>query len=255
MKRLVFLPIVLVLALPVGLGVALYFGRTAWAEPAFGGNCLGCHSEFYTGPIGILNADGLADPDESFTGAPDRGLRPVFRAFRGTAKPLQAEVIGLDIDDTYAVELRRLAFSGVVLGGTLNYSADCDWPEWGEQGRYYTEPIVGYRWDEGPTDFAYEINVQEDTAIDYYDLLFAVAGKFAVDNGLFYAREHFYLQVLRFGDFDADGDADAADFNVFLGCYTGPDTAAAAGCNLADVDGDTDVDLRDFATLQERFGT
>jgi hypothetical protein len=40
MRRLTFLPVVLLLTLPVALAVLLCTTQDAWAAPAWGGNCL-----------------------------------------------------------------------------------------------------------------------------------------------------------------------------------------------------------------------
>jgi hypothetical protein len=65
-----------------------------------------------------------------------------------------------------------------------------------------------------------------------------------------------------FGDADADGDVDLADWAIFTECLHGPATPPApaapltAGQCLAsfDVDADADVDLEDAAMVQGRFG-
>ena len=56
------------------------------------------------------------------------------------------------------------------------------------------------------------------------------------------------------GDLDGDGDADLADFELFLSCMTGPDVPCSAGCQLADLDHEGDVDLEDFADFQAAYG-
>jgi hypothetical protein len=66
------------------------------------------------------------------------------------------------------------------------------------------------------------------------------------------------------GDFDGDCDVDAADFDAFVNCATGPTVLyepnqPPAGCPLdpgtdnilpTDFDGDRDVDHIDFSVLQ-----
>ena len=146
------------------------------AEPAFGNNCLSCHSQLQTDKLVIFGQDTMADPNESATGAPDRGVLPVFQALRGQVKAFHAQVENLSANDTYAVQLTRLRYPGVENGGTLVYEGDCDWPEWGESAVYYSEPVVAYHWSEGPASFAFDISVAPGAGADYYDLLFAVAG-------------------------------------------------------------------------------
>ncbi len=48
------------------------------------------------------------------------------------------------------------------------------------------------------------------------------------------------------GDFDRDGDADLADFSVLAACMTGPGGGMLLDCDVADLDGDDDVDLGDL---------
>jgi hypothetical protein len=223
-----------------------------WAlEPAWGGNCLSCHGLLQTGVVRVFGEDGMADPDESGTGAPDHGLLKVFRTLRGRTKSLRVEVTDLAVGDTYAVELKRLRFPGVESGRHLSYGADCDWPEWGTPGNYYTDPAVAYRWGPGPTTFSFDIEVKLDSGRDYYDLVFAVAGRFHDDWQLFYAEEHFYLQVWgKPGDLNCDGQVNAKDINPFVLALT--DRAAYEArfpeCNWyhADCNGDGNVDFRDI---------
>lgn len=246
MRRLILLPVVLLLV--------LLTASVSRAEPAWGGNCLGCHSDLQTDTLVVFGEDTTADPDESETGAPDRGTLKVFEVDPGDTKTLQAMLSGLVADDTYAVELKRFRFPGVEGNGELTYMGDCDWPEWGESANYYSEPVIGYRWGADPTVFTFDIDVGADAPADYYDLVFAVAGKLADDAGLFYAEEHFYLRVLPVpGDCDGDGDVDLSDFFVFQTCFTGPGGQAPPNCECVDLDGDGDVDLADFLAFQTSF--
>ncbi|HVP12188.1 MAG TPA: dockerin type I domain-containing protein [Phycisphaerae bacterium] len=237
MRRFVFLPLLAVFLLG--------WAAPVHAEPAFGSNCLSCHSELQTNTIVVFNEDTLADPDESATGAPDRGVLPVFLASRGQVKTLQVQVEDLSADDTYAVQLSRLRYSGVEGGGTLVYSGDCDWPQWGDSAPYYTDPVVRYQWGTGPTTFAFTIYVDPSATPDYYDLMFAVAGMFDADGGLFYARQHFYLQVMPtlIGDIDGDGDVDYADSSLFVPILLGMDQSRT---DLCDMNGDSVVDGKDI---------
>ncbi|MBN2446875.1 MAG: discoidin domain-containing protein, partial [Phycisphaerae bacterium] len=55
------------------------------------------------------------------------------------------------------------------------------------------------------------------------------------------------------GDFNSDGVVTWADFAMFRFCMKGPDDSFSAGhtCLIGDADGDADVDLADFASIQE----
>jgi len=254
MKRFLYPAAVLVLALSTV--------HPAAAEPVWGGNCLSCHGDLLSETIFVIGEDTTADPDESGTGAPDRGTLKVFQAGPGQGRTLFATVAGLDPGDTYAVELRRLGFKGVEAGGTLSYEPDCDWAQWGQGAGHYTDPFVAYRWGTGPADFAFDIDVNPETPHDYYDLILAVAGRFKDGGGLFYAEEHFYLQVTDVaapGDLDEDGDVDLTDFASFGSCLSGPGvTEPPGGCapatfQDADIDNDDDVDLEDFSYFAEAF--
>jgi hypothetical protein len=182
------------------------------AEPAWGASCLSCHSVLVEGLVAVTGEDGQADPDESGTGATDRGTLPVFQVAPGQSALLQLELLGLATDDTYAVELHRLSYPGVEGSGVLVYTPSCDWAYWDVPGRHFTDPAVAYRWGSGPAAWTFEITVAADADEDYYDLVFAVAGKQVAGGELFYSEQHFYLQVVRepiFSDGFESGDTGA----------------------------------------------
>jgi hypothetical protein len=55
-------------------------------------------------------------------------------------------------------------------------------------------------------------------------------------------------------DFDLDGDVDEGNYATFAGCMTGPMSGPPTkGCEPADLDGDTDVDLNDAAMFIFEF--
>lgn len=56
------------------------------------------------------------------------------------------------------------------------------------------------------------------------------------------------------GDCDADAAVDQADYAQYAGCISGPLTPASAACDCADLDGDGDSDLYDYAGFQLFFG-
>jgi hypothetical protein len=165
------------------------------AAPPWGANCLNCHNVPLQTSLTVFGEDGFVDPDESATGAPDRGLRKVFQVAPGQTRTLRVEIADLEPGDSYAVELHRLQFSGVESGGTLLFSEDCDWAGWGPPGRHFTDPALGHAWDTGPTDFHFDLEVTTDADQDFYNLVFAVAGLRA-DGSLFHQSEHFYLEVV-----------------------------------------------------------
>ena len=247
MKRLVMLSAVFVLA--------SCLADSASAEPAWGRNCLSCHDYLLTNTIYIFGEDLYADPDESGTGAPDRGSLPVFQTLCAATKTVQAMVTGLDPDDAYSVELNRLRYPGVESGGELAYAADCDWAEWGENATWYTDPFISYRWGTGPDAFQYDIDVAAHADGDYYDLVFAVAGKLDATGDLFYAEQHFYLEVVaKTGDLNCDGIVNISDLAALLSTY-GSCVGDPEYLPAADFDDDNCVTVADLATLLSVYGT
>ena len=56
-------------------------------------------------------------------------------------------------------------------------------------------------------------------------------------------------------DINRDGEVSLDDFELWFDCRTGPRAEPVEiGCRQADQDRDDDVDLRDFAAMQRRFG-
>jgi hypothetical protein len=54
-------------------------------------------------------------------------------------------------------------------------------------------------------------------------------------------------------DFDGDTDVDLADFALFQLCFNGPNRSVAPACAPQDADADGDVDLTDFGWFQSCF--
>jgi len=199
-----------VLLLAGSAWMVLVHTHPATAEPVWGASCGTCHEGAAEGAVAVVGWDTVADPDESGTGAPDRGTRPVFRVVAGGQSTLRAEVADLMVDDTYAVALRRLQHTGVENGGVLTFAEDCDWAYWRTSGNHYTDPTVAHHWGEGPAVFEFDIGAMPDADADYYNLVFTLAGKRTDDGSLYQATEHFYLQVLSdelFSDGFETGDA------------------------------------------------
>ncbi len=243
----------------VALAVASLWSSEALGAPAWGSNCLSCHGAWQPEIAVVFGEDTTANPNESLTGAPDRGVLKAFEVPAGETKLLRLEVVGLSAGDRYAVTLKRFRFPGVERGGSLAFAGDCEWAEWKEPGDHFSQPAVSHRWGEGPTTFEFEISVAPDAGYDHYDLVFAAAGR-TQDGILFNSEEHFYLHVLpRLGDLDADGDVDLVDFEAWQACLNGPEgpepsaECAPATFDSADLDGDSDVDLRDFAIFAEKL--
>ncbi len=182
-------------------GCVLVIAVAAHARPQFARNCNACHGG---GPLvatapEVINFDGFADPDESATGAADRGLLKVFTVEPGGTVDLQLLV---DLEDAlnarFAVELKRMEEPGVVNGGTLVFDADPDWNlQIGTDIVDPTRPYYTFPQDQGieyagPQVFTFTMGIDETTPADFYDLEFALAGQ----PGFHYNDEHFYLQVI-----------------------------------------------------------
>jgi len=56
------------------------------------------------------------------------------------------------------------------------------------------------------------------------------------------------------GDLNLDGRVYSADHAGMVACLGGPGELPPLGCNLAKLNGDSWVDLRDYAAFQSRFG-
>ena len=56
-----------------------------------------------------------------------------------------------------------------------------------------------------------------------------------------------------YGDGDADGDVDMADYIEMTTCFTGPEGVVTEDCLRFDFDNDGDVDLPDYVGFQARF--
>lgn len=194
-----------------GLAQLGFLPRPAEAAPAWGGACLSCHGVDAPGSLTIVGFDGWLDPDESGTGAPDRGPLPVFRVAPGQTAALMATVQSLALGDAYAVAIRRLRHDGVVHGLPLDASPDCSWADWASAESYLTEPYLSYRWGDGPSLFVHQLSVAAGAPDDVFDLVLEVAGA-RPDGTLFSSSQHFYLHVddgILFADGFESGDTSA----------------------------------------------
>ena len=75
-----------------------------------------------------------------------------------------------------------------------------------------------------------------------------IGGEFALTGGFWVG-----VGVGLPGDCDSDGDVDLVDYTGFAACLLGPDVAAQPACACYNLDGDSDVDVEDFAVFQDTF--
>lgn len=185
----------------VTLGLSVLGSTVATARPSNGRDCSTCHTG---GSLGldipeVVGFDAFADPDESLTGATNRGLLKVFTVMPGESIDISARVdLGTFLNYAFAIELKRMETLGVEHGGSLKFTPDSDWNlQIGVENvdptrPYYTIPAMDGIFFTSPPTFTFSMLIDPETPMDYYDLEFAVAGQ----PGEFYGDEHFYLRVI-----------------------------------------------------------
>ncbi len=171
------------------------------ARPNFGRDCSDCHigGEPPVDALSVVNFDGMIDPDESATGATDRGLLKFFEVMPGGSVELEVMIDFGDLEDfLFAVELKRLETTGVEGFGELTYTADPDWFfQTGETFPDLDRPYFTSTENAGTLFttqqlLTFTLQVDASTDADFYDLEFAMAGQ----PGFFYTDEHFYVHVV-----------------------------------------------------------
>jgi hypothetical protein len=149
--------------------------RTATAKPAFGANCIGCHSVARSG-MSITGNDTIADPGI--------GTLKVFQVRGG-----EIAAIGINVTDghnKYSLAMGSLNASGVNNSAhQLVATADASWAA---QAGYYTIPISSSN-----REWTFNLAVGADVPADFYRLEVQIAGK---NGGLWAQKEEFYLQVI-----------------------------------------------------------
>lgn len=79
------------------------------------------------------------------------------------------------------------------------------------------------------------------------------AGRLTSADGVFELTGGFWFEVIA-GDCNEDGVVSLMDHDTFETCLNGPDGGPLSpGCECFDFDGDGDVTLEDFATVQGNF--
>ena len=123
--------------------------------------------------------------------------------------------------------------------------------------------IVAYQ---PPTAYTLDVSSAVNQALDDGDTI--VAFRFQVDPNTTSVTAQAFIDALDDdvetkpyltiddaipGDTDGDDDVDLADYEVFMTCLSGPDIEVKPSCEVADLQPDRDVDLRDLLTFQEVF--
>jgi hypothetical protein len=149
--------------------------RTAIAKPAFGANCIGCHSVARSG-MSVTGNDTIADPG--------MGTLKVFQVRGG-----EIVAIGINVTDghnNYSLAMASLNASGVNNSAhKLVATADTSWTA---QTGYYTTPISSSN-----REWTFNLAVAADVPADFYRLEVQIGGK---NGGLWAQKEAFYLEVL-----------------------------------------------------------
>ncbi len=84
------------------------------------------------------------------------------------------------------------------------------------------------------------------------------AGRAVMTGGPFRLSGGFWPGVLGVGppgpgDCDGDGRVELDDAAVLAACLTGPEVGIVPACSCADLEGEGDADVRDFALFQRAF--
>jgi hypothetical protein len=181
----------------------------AAAKAPYGRSCAVCH---IAPPPGVDSPSaagftGLADPDESATGAADRGLSKVFTVQRGQSVDLKVLIDLLVIPKPvkYAVSLNGMEQRGVEQGGNLGFLASHADPAWFRQtGILQADPARPYYTNTAyfgpnytmPVMLTFSLAVSPTADLDYYNLFFSMGVSGSGSSSRFARSEHFYLRVI-----------------------------------------------------------
>ncbi len=114
------------------------------------------------------------------------------------------------------------------------------------------DPIINWSLDSGPPSMSIDFDTGQvawDDPTIGGPYLVTVRATNAVGNG----TQTFELNVVPSADSDGDSDVDLQDYAAINACIDGPDVSANGGCECVDFDGDGDVDLSDAAEFQLRY--
>jgi hypothetical protein len=202
--------------------IILYMGAAEIVQgrPSFAtthnNNCADCHTTKVTGRMEVTAQDSLTDLGTQLDGNV-RGPLKTFQVVQGQVVTLSVRV--LDGNDRFAVQLKNFEKSDRQYNGNnlLNWSAannvDNIWTrQQVSNPPYFTKDNGsngGISGSVSPITYTFDVQVEPNTPVDFYELVFAVPG---LRNGVrVYQEEHFYLEVLSPYDFTGDGIVDCAD--------------------------------------------
>lgn len=216
----------------IGAAVACVFALitglspTAQGRPSYAttrnNDCSSCHTTQVTGRMEVTGQDVLIDLGTQLDGNV-RGPLKTFQAAPGQIVSLAVNV--LDGNTMFAVQLKDLE-----KGGRLNNPGNhLIWSEANGPDNVWTRQQGGsppyFTKDNGsnggisgsvtPATYTFDLLIEPDTPLDFYELVFAVPGR----RGSFdrvYQEERFYIQVLcsfeLAGDLNEDCRVDFTDF-------------------------------------------
>jgi hypothetical protein len=174
----------------VSLGTVLMSGTTSHAFPTSGANCASCHSPV-TGRMSLSGETTTTD-----LGA---GLFKTYNVAPGNTVTITENVLNGSVD--YAASVRNFEQGGQQNPGNfLVYTTpNLALNGWnglvdpGSGATYYSTSVIS---DGSTPSFNFDISVNPATPLDYYELIFTMAGSNFLPGGRFAQEEHVYLNVV-----------------------------------------------------------
>jgi hypothetical protein len=169
----------------IGLSAAPGWAHSGSTSPT----CSSCHGNNRAGAALVTNYDLTANPAE-MNGKTDRGALKVYQFQPGQTRTLTFQVAGLSTNDKFAGVFKGFDATGVVNGGTLNFTGDTNgWTYSAGSPPWDYTPTFTYA---GTKTLSFNLKVNAGTPQDYYDMDFMMGDGTAGA----YSEEHFYVQVL-----------------------------------------------------------
>jgi hypothetical protein len=210
----------LALATALLLVLSLPLTKVVQARPSYaagrGNDCSACHNVTVTGRMEVRGEDSLLDLGTQLDGQ-RRGPLKTFRAFPGQALTLAVRV--LDGSNRFAVQIKdfekaaqRSDANHRLVWSPVNGPANVWTRHEVTNPPYFTKDNGangGFMESVAPITYTFEVQVEPNTPLDVYELVFAVPGR---RNGQgVYQEERFYIEVISPFDLNSDGIVDCAD--------------------------------------------